>query len=277
MISVIVVTYNRKELLKKCLKSLLAQNSDQPFEIIIVDNGSDDGTESCIHQLFGQRVHYIRYSERQNISRCKETGIEAAAGEAIAFIDDDCLASSGWIAAIASELAKCDVVGGPVLPATGTVLPSWWQDSLYWLIGINTDPGAAFFPLGSNVAFRKNVLFAVQREEKISGNNKCYYPPYAEDNYRLKKALSLGFSMNIASTMSVLHYVPEDRLMMRYLLRRSLEEGHALAIWEHSVKRLIRAFVMLFIDPLRMLLTFDFNRFFRFFVNASYIIHYLKG
>ena len=68
-ISVVVPTYNRRELLTRCLSSLMEQDLDRDsYEVIVVDDGSDDGTGECVKRDFGGAgVMYTRNEARNGI------------------------------------------------------------------------------------------------------------------------------------------------------------------------------------------------------------------
>lgn len=89
MISVIMLTYNREELVGRAIKSILAQTY-RDFEFIIVDNGSTDRSGAIADQyaVRDARIRVIR-RERGNIGAGRNTGLDAVRGEYIAFIDDD--------------------------------------------------------------------------------------------------------------------------------------------------------------------------------------------
>jgi len=53
-VSVVVVTWNRRDLLRSCLQSLTKQRVKQPFEVVVVDNGSDDGSLEMLDREFSQ-------------------------------------------------------------------------------------------------------------------------------------------------------------------------------------------------------------------------------
>jgi glycosyltransferase involved in cell wall biosynthesis len=88
-ISVIMLTYNRETLVSRAIESVLAQTF-RDFEFIIVDNGSTDSSGAIAYEYAAKddRVRVIR-RERGNIGAGRNTGLEAAVGEYIAFIDDD--------------------------------------------------------------------------------------------------------------------------------------------------------------------------------------------
>lgn len=274
MISVVVVTYNRKRLLKRCLDSLLNQNFNKECEIIIIDNGSDDGTEEFIKKEYNRGVKFINNKKRLNLSTCKNLGIEIASGDITAFIDDDCVASNNWLEVIQDSLGNYDIVGGAVLPITQAQFPWWWRSSLDWLIGINPKPNKKILPIGSNIAFKKYALEKLQEDEKYNPIDNNQYLPYAEDNYRVKRALTLGFSIKINQDMIVYHYIPRQRLKIAYLIRRSYNDGFAWATRERDVKIFIYRFIALIINPVRFLISWDINQLFRMIVSISYMFNY---
>ena len=89
MISVIMLTYNRENFISRAIESILDQTF-QDFEFIIVDNGSTDKSGQ-IAEEYAQRDKRIRviHRERGNIGAGRNTGLDVAKGNYIAFIDDD--------------------------------------------------------------------------------------------------------------------------------------------------------------------------------------------
>ena len=85
-ISVIIPTYNRKNLITRAIKSVINQ-SLKPFEIIIVDDGSTDGTYEFINQFFPE-IRVIRQLNN-GVSSARNLGLKNAKGNWIAFLDSD--------------------------------------------------------------------------------------------------------------------------------------------------------------------------------------------
>jgi GT2 family glycosyltransferase len=85
-VSVIIPTYNRRHVLVRALKSVINQNCPAK-EIIVIDDGSSDGTEHMIQQQFPQ-VRYC-YQPNQGVSHARNAGIKLATGDWIAFLDSD--------------------------------------------------------------------------------------------------------------------------------------------------------------------------------------------
>lgn len=82
----IITTHNRQERVQKAIRSVLEQ-SHQPDEIILIDDGSTDSTEKIIHREFPS-IQYIRQSH-QGISQARNKGIAQSSGHWIAFLDSD--------------------------------------------------------------------------------------------------------------------------------------------------------------------------------------------
>lgn len=87
-VSVIIATYNRKELLREAIESVFQQTFTD-YELIIVDHGSTDGTAEFIQTHYQNRVHYVPLPFCPLLACSKNAGIKAARGSLIAFLDDD--------------------------------------------------------------------------------------------------------------------------------------------------------------------------------------------
>lgn len=87
-VSVIVTTYNRAKLLAETLESILSQTFDD-FELIVVDNMSEDGTRDFVTSMTDPRISYFRNQNDGIIAVNRNYGIRKAKGKYIAFCDDD--------------------------------------------------------------------------------------------------------------------------------------------------------------------------------------------
>ena len=85
-ISVIIPTFNRKKTLGRAIQSVSNQ-SLSPFEILIIDDGSNDGTKEWVKESF-QDIKYI-YQNNQGVSSARNKGIKYAYGDWVAFLDSD--------------------------------------------------------------------------------------------------------------------------------------------------------------------------------------------
>ena len=101
-VSVIVANWNRRDLLRACLQSLENQTARE-FEVIVVDNGSEDGSAEMVEREFA-RTRLIRNRENRGFCAANNQGIEASQAEFIALLNNDAEASPGWLEALLGAL-----------------------------------------------------------------------------------------------------------------------------------------------------------------------------
>jgi len=88
LVSVIIPTFNRANLIGRAIKSVLAQTY-RDFELIIVDDGSTDDTRQVVASFADKRIRYLRHEHNQGQNPALNTGVRAAKGQFIAFLDSD--------------------------------------------------------------------------------------------------------------------------------------------------------------------------------------------
>jgi len=170
--SVIICTYNRAELLKESIQSVLEQDFQLgQFELVVVDNNSTDETEKIVKAVASSSMARIRYlfEGRQGLSFARNAGIKGANGEIIVFIDDDVEAEKTWLREMVSVFNNPDVVcaGGPVLPLWPSEKPDWLKGRFLDYLSVNEFKYARqygefkeenSYPIGANMAFRKTIF-----------------------------------------------------------------------------------------------------------------------
>lgn len=87
MVSVIIVNYNTLELTKNCIRSIIQHTQEIPYEIILVDNASTDGSKEYFEKRNG--IHYIYSNENLGFGRANNLGAEKAKGELLFLLNSD--------------------------------------------------------------------------------------------------------------------------------------------------------------------------------------------
>ncbi len=129
-ISVIVPAHDAEATLARTLAALHAQDLDEPFETIVVDDGSSDGTAAIAAAEPGVRV--VNHPAPLGPGPARNSGVEAATGTLLAFTDADCVPEPGWLRAGVAALAEADLVQGAVR-ADPTVTPAPF-DRTVWVV-----------------------------------------------------------------------------------------------------------------------------------------------
>lgn len=104
--SVVISTYNRADLLDKCLRALAGQNiPPENYEIIVIDDGSTDHTERILEGFSADNpaINFNHINQHNSgPARGRNVGIRLAKGDIIFFTDDDCIVPNDWITTLAS-------------------------------------------------------------------------------------------------------------------------------------------------------------------------------
>jgi GT2 family glycosyltransferase len=115
-LSVIVPCYNAESTLGETLEALAGQEWEQPWELLVVDNRSTDGSRA-VAESFRSRLPNLRLidaTERQGQPYAIMTGVEAAAGHSVAFCDADDVVGAGWLRAMGEALEQHAIVAASI-------------------------------------------------------------------------------------------------------------------------------------------------------------------
>jgi GT2 family glycosyltransferase len=218
-LSVITVNYRSWQLLSGCLNQLFSTSIDGfDFEIIVVDNHSDDGGLPDFHEKFGSKVKIIENSVNAGFAAACNTGAEAARADYLLFLNPDMLAEISAIQRVLEflknngeyNLVTCLQDGGinkhkKFFPRWYTLFP--WCRSLLMrfykskfsektLAGetvMSTDWISGSFVMCSKVVF-----------DQVGGWSECYWM-YAEDVDLSKKITDAGGRVGVVTSVSVNH------------------------------------------------------------------------
>jgi GT2 family glycosyltransferase len=112
---VVVVNWNRRDLLKSCLQSLGRQRVSKPFEVVVVDNGSGDGSPEMVASEWGNnplvQVVLLRNRENRGFCAANNQGFAVSDTEFVALLNNDAEAEPGWLEALASAFDDRPEVG----------------------------------------------------------------------------------------------------------------------------------------------------------------------
>jgi GT2 family glycosyltransferase len=110
---VVVVNWNRRELLTACLASL-ARQTHRDFDVIVVDNGSKDGSAEAVKQIadtYPVPLRLIQNATNRGFCAANNQGIAATSGPLIALLNNDAEAEAGWLEALEAATQSDDAVG----------------------------------------------------------------------------------------------------------------------------------------------------------------------
>jgi len=239
-ISVIICTYNRANSLADTLLCLTKQSYEtENWELIVVDNNSNDNTKGIISELSKQLPNLTyKFEPQQGLSYARNLGINSAKGEIIVFTDDDVLPEIDWLVQIQNNMEKynCDACGGFIAPKWEAPPPSWLTEFFYGFLAIKTDTNGPRqlsindeLPFGANMAFRKSMfsrygLFDTQKGRK--GNILAG----GEDGDMFQRLIQANCSVYYFPDIKVTHKVEAFRIKKNYFRQWRFQGSKSIAM-----------------------------------------------
>ena len=233
-LSAIVPTHDRPVVLRKCLETLQAQDvSASELEVVVVDDGSLLDIGAVVAAVSADGSIPMRYERQEltGLNGARNRGASVARGDVLAFLDDDTLVSPGWARALlrAFDSHPCAGVGGRVELSLAAPEPDWLGERRYYLAEYDLGTDARWLeddpdPVGANCAVRRSDFdrlggfrLGLDRIAKSLVSNG--------DTEFFRRLRAAGGRLRYEPEASVLHCVPEERLTVRYFIKRDYAQG----------------------------------------------------
>jgi GT2 family glycosyltransferase len=218
-ISVVICAHDpgRWRQLQAALQSVAGQDH-RPGEVILVVDHNPSLLARARRELGG--VIVVENCEPRGLGGARNSGIRAASGAVVAFLDDDAIASPDWLTALAEQYADPAVagVGGSIDPVWEGGRPRWFPSEFHWVVGCSyrgmpeaTQEVRNLF--GCNMSFRREVLNALGRFRLGYGCDETELCIRVRQRWPSKKLVYVPEGR-------VLHHVPVDRARVQYFLAR---------------------------------------------------------
>ena len=238
-VSVVVVTYNSAATVGQTLASLADQTyPSERYEVLVVDGGSDDGTEAIASEYDAE----FDVVEGGSIGACRNRGVDLATGDYVAFTDSDCAVPGTWIASHVSRMEERDDesvigVGGPNRPfpddpsfaklvgsLQGTVFGSGGSPQSHAIGDVRTVRSVA----ACNVMYDASVFESDRYDDAVNVGED------AEFHFRLADG---GHRFLFDPSIAVSHHLSAD---LGSFARKNRSYGYAMARIQRRHGRLIR-------------------------------------
>ena len=173
----------------------------------------------------------------RGLSGARNSGVERARGDILAFLDDDATAAPDWLEEMTRPFTDANVagVGGWVEPEWAGPVPRWWSSALNWVIGCSysgmaPDMARIRNPIGASMAIRRELI--VEGGGFVRGLGRIGGIPLGceETELCIRIAASAPSLRFVHSTSAVVwHHVPTSRGSVRYVVARCIAEGASKA------------------------------------------------
>jgi len=238
-LTVIMCTYNRCQSLGRALESAasLALPESVEWEILVVDNNSSDQTRTVAESFCNRFPGRFRYlsEPRQGKSYALNSGIREAAGDILAFMDDDVTVDPDWLQRLTAGLQDGEWVGagGRIVPVWNSSPPRWLSlESKYAagpLVAFHPKPNAGELhqaPIGTNMAFRKE-MFERYGTFRTDLGPRPGTELRNEDTEFGERLLASGERFHYEPSAIVYHPVPDNRINKKYFQAWWFHKGEA--------------------------------------------------
>jgi glycosyltransferase involved in cell wall biosynthesis len=261
LFSVVICTYQRYDMLRRVVESVLAQDIEpEAFDIWVMDNSPASplrATNKGIYEAI-PRLHYIEI-DTPGLSNARNLGIEMSTGEFIVFLDDDAVAAPTWLRSYREAFAQLDervgAIGGRAVPHFEAPRPAWLIDELLifysladWFPDIHELP-ESLAPLGVNAALRRKAIESDNRFPTALGRRGKEADSLlsGEEEDLFRRLREQGWTLWFAPKAEVTHHISANRLSRAWLRRRMVWQTisnqirkpilHELdqALWVHIV------------------------------------------
>jgi glycosyltransferase involved in cell wall biosynthesis len=248
-LDVIIPTYNRSELLKRTLDSLLKARVPEGLSVhlAVVDNNSQDETRQVVEDYISRHTDQISYlfEKQQGRSAALNAGIAATMGDLVGMIDDDEEIDSSWYERVHEAFSKGDVdfIGGSCQPRWGGQQPAWLPKDYPAVIGW-IDAGCEVRVYGQDfdgVLMGGNAVISRATLQKVgyfstalgrSGKRLLS----VEDEDMTERLLAAGARGLYLPDLIIYHYIPPERLTKRYHRRWCFWRAVSLAVRDREHK-----------------------------------------
>jgi glycosyltransferase involved in cell wall biosynthesis len=221
-ISVIIATHNRLSMLKKCLKAIERQTlPPDRFEVIVVSDGSTDGTNRFLEELKNLTRLNFRYfiTPNKGPATARNAGIKEARADLIVFTDDDCIAHTNWLADYLENAPTdlfCAGIGGEV-----ENIDPRKHKAFFNVIRSNRHPipdknGHVPYLITANALYQKRALL------DVGGFDEQFPLPGGEDPDLSQRLIERGYYLKLLDGALVEHH---DRISFRGIFKTLTNYG----------------------------------------------------
>lgn len=226
-LSIIVVSYNTREMTLACLRSVFEQTRNTPFELLVIDNQSSDGSADAIEAEFGGRLMLVRSEENLGFARANNVMAQRATGRYILLLNPDTVVLDGAIdrlMAFAAQRPQAGIWGGRTVFGDRSLNPtSCWRRQTLWSLVCHATALSAVFrgsslfnPEGMGgwkrdsereVDIVTGCFFLIERSfwERLGGFDPAFFM-YGEEADLCLRARRLGVRPRITPKATIVHY-----------------------------------------------------------------------
>jgi GT2 family glycosyltransferase len=211
-VSIVIPVYNKIDYTVACLRSLVEHANTTPFEVIVVDDCSQDATAERLAQIQGVRV--VRNAKNLGFVGSCNAGAKAALGDYVLFLNNDTVVTTGWLEALLhcfAEEPAAGLVGAKLVYPDGRLQEAGgivFRDGSGWNYGRFDDPSDPAYEFRREADYCSGAAILLRRDffQQLGGFDTRYAPAYYEDTDLAFATRAAGKKVFFEPRSRVIHF-----------------------------------------------------------------------
>ena len=209
-ISIIIPVHNKFQYTLNCLKSI-SDNSNENYEVVVVDDASTDETENQLKNIANLSV--IRNKDNLGFIESCNKGVESSRGEYILFLNNDTVVTKNWLPPLLDLIKRSDVgaVGSKLVYPDGKLQEAGniiWNDASGWNYGRGDNPEMPEYNFVRDVDYCSGAALIVKKDifKRVKGFGTQFKPAYYEDTDLCFMIRDMGYRVLYQPQSVVIHF-----------------------------------------------------------------------
>lgn len=207
---ILIVTYNARAILDRCIRSVIRHTRDLPYRLTVVDNASSDGTAAYLKKRFRSKCRVIRSRRNLGFSGGANLGLRLTRQPWVALLDDDVEVTPGWLEKLhttAQKFPNAGIVGGKVVDPNRRIFCAEFRIVPFQMVGWQEpDRGQRNYLKEADALPGPCWLIPRAVIEKVGPFDEQFFPSQCEDiDYCVRVRLA-GYKIIYDGSIPIIHH-----------------------------------------------------------------------
>ncbi|ACN16079.1 hypothetical protein HRM2_29960 [Desulforapulum autotrophicum HRM2] len=210
-VSIVIPVFNKCKYTFACLKSIVENTTDVSYEVIVVDNASEDATNEMLSKVTNIKV--VTNTQNLGFVEACNKGADASRARFILFLNNDTKVTTGWLGAMCAPFndPNVGIVGAKLIYPDGRLQEAGniiWQDGTGWNYGRGDNPDLPQYSYLKSVDYCSGACLQIRRDlwTELGGFDRRYAPAYYEDTDLCFAVREKGFKVIFQPEAKIIHY-----------------------------------------------------------------------
>lgn len=213
-VSIVIPVLNKIEYTQRCIEAIYRDNTSVNFEVIIIDNGSTDGTKKYLNSLNKENLIVISNTKNLGFVDACNQGVDFSNGKYIVFLNNDTVPLKNWLEEMVLTIKQDNsigIVGAKLIYPNDTLQEAGgiiWNDASGWNYGRGDNPNKPQYNFLKEVDYCSGACMIITKKLflEVGGFDKRYSPAYYEDTDLCFSVRKLGYKVIYNPFIEIIHF-----------------------------------------------------------------------